>query len=434
MVDLTRLLRDSSDQTIVSSKRWPTLINSTNGNLSDNNPKERSPIFFLGDLEKYFTNQWLTQFLPAFEALAFVLGLPLNGLAIHIFVTKTKLWKPAMVYMVNLAFSDLLMLSVLPLRIAYFFSGHNWVFGTMMCHLVAFIIFCNMYCSVLLMTGISVDRFLAFVCPMKSLPWRTVRRASVACFAIWLLAIVGASPLLVYDITLWIPQMNITSCFDAQTFSVSVEFYSYYLFALSIFFFFIPLLVTTACYICIIRQLLMSRFMVQPGRKRRAIFLTGVVLCTFFFCFGPANILLLMQLFFPSQQLQSIIFVYMLSLSLSAFNCCLDPLIYYYASSECQKQIWSVLCPGKLLLLNGTKYASCSMKCNLFLRCKKLWPVVTNPLDITAWDATDDEDAKKIADLKWDDEKAISIIGLTLNDQQLIHICGEEFAARCWDI
>ncbi|XP_070593004.1 proteinase-activated receptor 1-like [Erythrolamprus reginae] len=353
--------KNSSDQITLSSKprkRLPALINSTIGNLSDIHRKEGSPILLLGDVETYFTNQWLTQFLPAFEALVFVLGFPLNSLAIHIFVTKTKIWKPAMVYMLNLAFADLLMLSMLPLKITYLFSGHNWVFGTTMCQIVTSTLICNTYCSVLLMTGISVDRFLALVYPMKSLPWRTARRASVACFAIWLLAIVGASPVLAFDITLRIPQMNITTCFEAQTISASVEFINYYLFALSIFFFFIPLLISTACYICIIRQLLMSRFMVQQRRKRRAIFLSGIVLCTFFLCFGPANILLLMQLLFPYEQLQSIIFVYMLSLSLSAFNCCLDPLIYYYASSECQRQVWSVLCPGKLLLVGKDSQTS----------------------------------------------------------------------------
>ncbi|XP_026569712.1 proteinase-activated receptor 1-like [Pseudonaja textilis] len=348
---------NSSDHIIISSKPrklLPALINSTNGDLSDIDNKEGSPILFSEDVGTYFTNPWMTQFLPTVESLMFALGLPLNALAIHIFVTKTKLWKPAMVYMLNLAFADLLMLTILPLKIIYLFSGHNWVFGSIMCQLACSILMCNMYCSILLMTGISIDRFLALVCPMKSLSWRTARRASVICFAIWLIAIVGTTPLLLIDLTLWIPQMNITTCFEAQDMSASVDFFSYYLFTLSTFFFFIPLLISTTCYICIIRRLFLSKFMVQPGRKRRAIFLSGVVLCTFFLCFGPANILLLMQLFFPHEHLRSIFFAHMFSLSLSTLNCCLDPLIYYYASSECQRQVWSVLCPRKLDLVGKT--------------------------------------------------------------------------------
>ncbi|XP_039219913.1 proteinase-activated receptor 1-like [Crotalus tigris] len=355
--------QDSSDQIILLSKPrkcLPALINSTNGNLPDIHNKGGSPALFSDDVETYLTNPWLTQFLPAVEILVFVLGVPLNVLAIHIFVMKTKLWKPAVVYMINLAFADLIVLSILPLKIAYLFRGHNWVFGSTMCQLATSTFICNMYSSILLMTGISIDRFFALVCPMKSLSWRTARRASMVCFAIWLLAIVGASPLMVFDLTLWVPQMNITTCFEAQNISVSVEFFSYYLFALSTFFFFIPLLISTACYICIIRKLFLSNFIVQSGRKRRAIFLSSIVLCTFFLCFGPANILLLIQPFFPYEQLQSIFFAHMLSLFLSVLNCCLDPLIYYYASSECQRQVWNLLCPRKLLLDGKGSQTSCS--------------------------------------------------------------------------
>uniref|UniRef100_A0A2D4H6Y3 DUF4219 domain-containing protein n=1 Tax=Micrurus lemniscatus lemniscatus TaxID=129467 RepID=A0A2D4H6Y3_MICLE len=73
--------------------------------------------------------------------------------------------------------------------------------------------------------------------------------------------------------------------------------------------------------------------------------------------------------------------------------------------------------------LDGTNYVSWSMKCNLLLRKDGLWTVVNNPPDVTTWDPLNDEDKKKIAK-----------IGLTLSDQQLVHIRGEESAAKCWDI
>ncbi|XP_063152809.1 proteinase-activated receptor 1-like [Candoia aspera] len=345
---------NSSDQMILSSKPrklLPTLIDSPNGTLLDIHSKEGSHILFAEDAETYLTSPWLTQFLPAVDILAFVLGLPLNFLSVLIFVMKTKLWKPAVVYMLNLASADLLLVSVLPFKISYLLRGHNWVFGPTMCRLLTSTFFCNMYCSILLMTGISMDRFLAVVCPMKSLSWRTVRCASVVCFTIWLLAIAGTIPFLVFDHTHWIPQLNTTTCLDIINISVTVKFFSHYSFAISVLFFLIPLLISTACYMCIIRQLSLSSVMVKPGRKRRAIFLSGAVLCTFFLCFGPANILLLMQLFFPHQQLRSIFFAYTLTLSLSTLNCCINPLIYYYASSKGQSQVWSLLCHRKLLLV-----------------------------------------------------------------------------------
>uniref|UniRef100_A0A2D4LZC1 DUF4219 domain-containing protein n=1 Tax=Micrurus spixii TaxID=129469 RepID=A0A2D4LZC1_9SAUR len=80
--------------------------------------------------------------------------------------------------------------------------------------------------------------------------------------------------------------------------------------------------------------------------------------------------------------------------------------------------------------LDGTNYVSWPMKCSLLLRKDGLWTVVNNP---PAWDPLNDEDKKKIGDFNRDNEKALSIIGLTLSDQQLVH-SREESAARCWDI
>uniref|UniRef100_A0A2D4H6W6 DUF4219 domain-containing protein n=1 Tax=Micrurus lemniscatus lemniscatus TaxID=129467 RepID=A0A2D4H6W6_MICLE len=84
--------------------------------------------------------------------------------------------------------------------------------------------------------------------------------------------------------------------------------------------------------------------------------------------------------------------------------------------------------------LDGTNYVSWSMKCSLLLRKDGLWTVVNNPPDVTTRDPLNNEDKKKIADFNRDNEKVLCIIGLTLSDQQLVHIRGEESAAKCWDI
>ncbi|XP_058030052.1 zinc finger protein 197-like [Ahaetulla prasina] len=59
--------------------------------------------------------------------------------------------------------------------------------------------------------------------------------------------------------------------------------------------------------------------------------------------------------------------------------------------------------------------------------------MVNNPPDVNVWDPNDEEDEKKIAKFNRDNERALCIIGLTLNDQHLVHIRGEESAARCWN-
>nr|XP_020659730.1 proteinase-activated receptor 1-like [Pogona vitticeps] len=268
-------------------------------------------------------------------------------MAVLVFVVKIKLKKPAVVYMLNLASADLLLVSVLPFKIFYHFTGNNWPFGPEMCHLISGIFFCNTFCSMLLMTAMSVDRSLALLYPMQSLSWRTLHRASLVCAVIWLVAIVAVIYPMTNELTYNIPQLNITTCVDEPDVSVIITFSRYYIFVLSILFFYIPLLISSVCYASIIKKLSSSDVATKPGKKRRAILLSVAVLSSFILCFGPIHTLTFLQIVLPDTYYESLSLAFNLAFTFSTINCCLDPLIYYYASSECQRQVWTLLCPGK---------------------------------------------------------------------------------------
>ncbi|CAI5787419.1 proteinase-activated receptor 1-like [Podarcis lilfordi] len=318
--------------------------------------------------EKYLTGPWMTRFVPSLHTAVVIFSLPLNITAILMFVVKIGLKKPTVVYMLNLATADVLFVSVLPFKIAYNFSGNNWIFGPVMCHFVTAAFYCNMYCSVLLMMVISVDRFLAVVYPMQSLSWRTARRASLVCFLIWLLAIAGVIPLLVNEQTQRLSLLNITTCHDTLDISVIMDIFRYNFSVLSILFFFIPLLISVTCYVCIIRKLSSSSVATKTAKKRRAILLSVAVLSSFIICFGPTNVLLLVHnlRISPDQPLESLYFAYSLAVCIGTINCCIDPLIYYYASSECQKQVWDLLCYKKQSDLEQSSHTTSSNATNLF--------------------------------------------------------------------
>ncbi|XP_061463446.1 proteinase-activated receptor 1-like [Rhineura floridana] len=301
------------------------------------------------DAETYLTSPWLTRFVPSIHTVVIILSLPLNIIAILVFIIKIKLKKPAVIYMLNLASADVLLVSVLPFKVAYRFSGNNWAFGPEMCRFVTATFYCNMYCSILLMMVISIDRFLAVVYPIQSLSWRTLRRASLVCFAIWLLAIAEAMPLLVTEQTKRVFSLNVTTCLDTLDFSVIMETFRYYFSVVSILGFFIPLLISVTCYVCIIKKLSTSSAATKPGKRGRAILLSAAVLCSFIVCFGPTNVLLLVQgiCISPDEPLESLNFAYLLAVCAGTINCCIDPLIYYYASSGYQRQVWRLLCYKK---------------------------------------------------------------------------------------
>ncbi|XP_070599310.1 proteinase-activated receptor 1-like [Erythrolamprus reginae] len=301
------------------------------------------------DVEDFLLSGWLTSFVPGVYTLVVSFSLPLNITAIFLFLLKMKVKKPAVIYMLNLAFADVLFASVLPFRIVYHFSGNHWPFGPAMCRFVTATFYCNMYCSILLMTVISIDRFLAVVYPMQSLSWRTLRRASVVCVAIWLVSLAGVVPLFITEQTRNILPLNITTCHDVLNESDLQGYYRIFFTVFFSFFFFVPLIVCTFCYVRIIWCLSSSNIAVKSGKRRRALLLSVAVLSIFIICFGPTNLLLLVHYahFAYSNYSGSIYFAYLLCVCISSVSCCIDPLIYYYASSECQRQLRNLLCCRK---------------------------------------------------------------------------------------
>ncbi|XP_052526681.1 proteinase-activated receptor 1 isoform X2 [Tympanuchus pallidicinctus] len=311
----------------------------------------------------YLTSPWLTRFVPSVYTLVVVLSLPLNITAIFVFLKKMKIEKPAVVYMLNLALADVLFVSVLPFKIAYHFSGNNWVFGPRMCRFVTAAFYCNMYCSVMLMTSISFDRFLAVVYPMQALGWRTLTRASVICFIIWFVAITGVVPFLIREQTMEIPKLNITTCHDVLRES---ELHGYYVHFFSVFssvFFVVPFIISTICYVCIIRCLSSSSIVARQNKKTRALLLCVAVFSVFVICFGPTNVLLLIHYihFSYNNSLEYLYFAYLLCVCISSVSCCIDPFIYYYASSQYQRQLFSLLSCKETLDPNSSNSSGQSM-------------------------------------------------------------------------
>ncbi|XP_063769338.1 proteinase-activated receptor 1-like [Pseudophryne corroboree] len=295
------------------------------------------------DATFYLSSQWLTKFVPSVYTLVFIVALPLNVLAIIIFLFKIHIKKPAVVYMLNLAAADVLFVILLPFNIAYRFSGNNWLIGEGMCRFVTAAFYCNMYCSILLMTSMSMDRFLAVVYPMQSLTWRTMNRAWLVCLFIWIISIASTVPLLISEQTQYIDSLDITTCHDVLDHKQQQNFYLYYFIIFSLIFFFLPLVITIICYIGIIRTL-SSRNIVNSNKKTRAVVLAIIMLSVFVICFGPTNVIFLMHyMHFTVGYDGSLYFAYILCACVSSISSCLDPLMFCYASSKCRLYAYSLL-------------------------------------------------------------------------------------------
>lgn len=84
----------------------------------------------------------------------------LNIVALYVFCFRTKQKTTSIIYTINLAVTDLLVNLSLPTRILLYYSGGACLTCS---YLHVFSYFVNMYCSILFLTCICVDRYLAIV-------------------------------------------------------------------------------------------------------------------------------------------------------------------------------------------------------------------------------------------------------------------------------
>ncbi|KAJ8380393.1 hypothetical protein SKAU_G00011710 [Synaphobranchus kaupii] len=293
------------------------LEGSGSGFRSDSTKDRKSPVvkkhyYVSKEASQYLTGSMVTAFIPTVYIMVFIISVPLNGVAIFMFIS-------------------------------YHLNGSNWVFGSGMCRVVTCAFYCNMYCSILLMMCISVDRFLAVVYPIQSLSWRSRQSAMAACGAMWMLAVAGVTPILLSEQLIHLPELGISTCHDVLDVN---QLRGYYLYFFPIFcsvFFFIPLVFTTVCYMRII-QALSAVSTVNPAKKTRAIALAIIVLAVFVVCFTPTNVILLAHYVqFAHTHSDASYGAYLLSMCIGTVSCCLDPLVYYFGSSQCQKQVAGIL-------------------------------------------------------------------------------------------
>ncbi|XP_069600077.1 proteinase-activated receptor 1-like [Ranitomeya imitator] len=294
----------------------------------------------------YLSSRWLTLFVPLIYMFVFLFALPLNIKAIIIFLVKTKVQKPAVVYMLNLALADVLFVCTLPFNIVYRFSGNNWLIGEGMCRFTVAAFYCNMYCSILIMTGMSVDRYLAVVYPLQSLYWRRVNRSWLICFAIWFISICSTIPLLIQKQAQYYVSVDKTTCHDVQDKEVVNNYYLYYFSTFCILLFFLPLMVITFCYVVTIRKLTSSE-MGNTEKKRQAVILVIIVISEFMLCFGPTNVIFLIQNLRHWPDSGDLYFTYMICTCVCTISCCLDPFLYYFASTKKYMSLYRRLCCKK---------------------------------------------------------------------------------------
>ncbi|KTF87162.1 hypothetical protein cypCar_00017621 [Cyprinus carpio] len=316
---------------------------------------EESGKFFIDPIVTDTLKSSLTTiFLPIIYIVVFVVGLPTNAMAIWVLLFRSKTVHPAAIYMGNLALADLMFVIWTPLKIAYHLKGNNWTFGEGMCKVLVGFFYGNMYCSILFITCLSIQRYWVCAHPLTQ-QRKNNKFAIIVSVCIWIFIGVSTTPLYLYQQTVELSDLNITTCHDVNSISqknfvsgntfLDVQLPYYYFMVMAGLVFFIPMLVIIAAYVLLLRKLGDSAVEGSAGKsRRRAMVLILTVLVTFLVCFIPSNVMLVVHYaLLRNGWANNGYGFYILTLCLASLNSCLDPFIYYYVSDEFREQVKNTL-------------------------------------------------------------------------------------------
>uniref|UniRef100_A0AAY5KWB0 G-protein coupled receptors family 1 profile domain-containing protein n=2 Tax=Esox lucius TaxID=8010 RepID=A0AAY5KWB0_ESOLU len=271
-------------------------------------------------------------YLPVLYGLFFVVGTPLNLMALYGLYRLIKSEHVLPVYVINLLLSDLLQLFTLPLWMDYYIRGHSWRFGSASCKLMGVVFYVSIYVSIVFMCVIAVERYLAIAKPLRFHRLRKVRFARWMSLSIWV--IVAVPPCIAFNM------LNFggkhTMCIEK--YPSEERFVVYRLITLSLTFI-LPLAFIFSLYWKTLRALSATSAL-APEEKQRIRGLLTLLVVIFVVVLGPYHItgcvkyvgLLLHR--DNCQWERSVFMPYQVGRGLLSLNSLLDPVLYTFMRSD----------------------------------------------------------------------------------------------------
>lgn len=197
---------NKTDMDVASNKIDPLPI-CEDDNITDFNSSMVNGTRFIPDYEKVLPYVLLVCYL-----LICALGLVGNALVIYVVLMFAKMKTVTNMYILNLALSDVLFLTILPIMGTTAVLKH-WVFGFAMCKIYFVLYSINLFGGAFNLCVMSADRYLAVCHPIRSLKYRTPRIAMFLCLCIWSVSFMVMLPIILYSTTIKKKQIpNKESC------------------------------------------------------------------------------------------------------------------------------------------------------------------------------------------------------------------------------
>ncbi|XP_064195060.1 neuromedin-U receptor 1-like [Anguilla rostrata] len=148
-------------------------------------------------LLKYLGHRRSPAFLPVCVTylLIFLVGALGNALTCTVIARNKVMWTPTNYYLFSLAVSDLLVLIFgMPLELYDMWSNYPFLFGKGGCYFKIFLLETVCFASILNVTALSVERYIAVVHPLKAKYVVTRAHAKRVILTLWVLSMICAVP------------------------------------------------------------------------------------------------------------------------------------------------------------------------------------------------------------------------------------------------
>ncbi|KAK1155191.1 C3a anaphylatoxin chemotactic receptor-like [Acipenser oxyrinchus oxyrinchus] len=258
--------------------------------------------------------------------------LGVTGNSIVIWMTGCKLKKTVInIWLLNLAVADLVFCFTRVTSLLKLLFYTYWPFGEFLCKFNGFFTYMNLFCSVFLLSVISLDRCFSVVFPIRIKQWRTVQMASFASVGVWALATAFSLPYFLFRRVSMDPgNGNLSKCsFDVPGSNDGYQNKALYI--VRFFFgFLVPFLIIATCYTIMACKLRQTRV---PKKSYKII---AALVAAFFFCWAPYHVLLLAKM--VNKKSLAVKVALPLFKGLAYFNSCINPILYFLMALDLKKR------------------------------------------------------------------------------------------------
>lgn len=294
--------------------------------------------------------------LAVFYSLFFLLGLVGNLLALWVFLRLHTKKNSVRVFLINLTLADLVLMICLPFRVVYHANHDYWSLPPVLCKIVGNVFYMNMYVSIVLLGLISIDRYMKLQRVSSRQKFLSNKRSIFTCCLLWITATVGIIPLIVSG-------SNCTPsnvCFQYKHLH-HAKWKAYMNLAVVVVFWVVYGILVTSYGKIAMGLLQVSEEkpdFPNAAKYKRTARKSFFVLFLFTLCFVPYHLVRIFYIYsqitdVSCQWIQTVDKFNELSLLLSAFNSCLDPVMYFLLCSSVRRTVMQVLHKNLCLKTSG---------------------------------------------------------------------------------